>query len=908
MDDLTADARPDSRTARNAADAPLRENVRRIGATVGEMLAEQQGPAFLDGVETVRTTAIRRREGSASAEELSRLLSGLPVVQAEWLTRAFSTYFQGVNIAERVHRIRRRRDYERAGAGAQPDSLLDALGQLKAAGVSARELLLWLNRLDVEPVFTAHPTEAVRGSILEKEQQIVRCLINEFDPSLTPPERAADWGRLRMSLTASWQTRETAAARPTVQDECDHVGFYLGGAIYNIVPAFFEAFEDAIRAVYGTEVEMPRILRFGSWVGGDMDGNPNVGADTIADTLKSQRARILERYAAEVGELSDTLSQTLDRVEVAGELLRRTAAYRELLPDAAAALKPRHADMPYRLFLSLVRARLRATHRDEPGGYENAEAFRADIELVAESLLAGKGLNAGWYAVRRLLWRVRTFGFHLARLDCRQDSRVHAKAIAALTGDADWAERDGATQADRLRSYAGGSTAFAASDDAVAVRCAAVFTTLAASIARYGVEAIGLYIISMAQRAADVLAVLALARHGGMVDPAGQVPLDIAPLFETVDDLKAGPDTLRALFSDPVYRAHLAARGDRQAVMLGYSDSGKDGGTVASRWGLQRAQVELLEAAQAFGIKLKFFHGRGGSASRGGGKIVPALMASPRGSVAGSLRVTEQGEVIHRKYGIRALALRSLEQMVGATLRASLRPRVPEAREGAWREAMTVISAHSRSAYRAFVDAPEFVDYFRTATPIDVIEKMTLGSRPSRRGTMVGVESLRAIPWVFAWTQCRSGITAWYGLGAGLERAAQEIGEARLFEMAQDWAFFRVMLDDTDMVLAKCDLDIAERFSRLSGGLHARFFPMIAAEFERTRHWVLKLRGQDTLLAKDARLAESIRVRNPYIDPISFLQVDLLARWRASGSTDESLMNALVATVNGVAQGLQNTG
>ncbi|WP_428381669.1 phosphoenolpyruvate carboxylase [Nevskia ramosa] len=904
MDNSTSD----TRNARNAADAPLRENVRRIGATVGEMLAEQHGAAFLDGVETVRTTAIRRREGTATSQELSALLSDLPVVQAEWLTRAFSTYFQGVNIAERVHRIRRRRDYERAGAAAQPDSLLDALHTLKAAGVSARELLLWLGRLDVEPVFTAHPTEAVRGSILEKEQQIVRCLVNEFDPSLTGPERAADWGRLRVALTASWQTRETAAARPTVQDECDHVGFYLSGAIYNIVPAFYEAFEDAIRTVYGTEVEMPRLLRFGSWVGGDMDGNPNVGADTIADTLKSQRARILERYAAEVGELSDSLSQTADRVDVAGELLRRIAAYKTLLPEAGAALKPRHGDMPYRLFLTLIRARLRATAHDEDGGYENAEAFRTDIELVAESLLAGKGLNAGWYAVRRLLWRVRTFGFHLARLDCRQDSRVHAKAIDALIGNPEWADLAGDAQTESLRPYAGASATFAASDDATAVRCTAVFATLAESIKRYGAEAIGLYIISMAQRAADVLAVLALARHGGLVDERGQVPLDIAPLFETVDDLRAGPDTLRALFADPVYREHLAARGDRQAVMLGYSDSGKDGGTVASRWGLQRAQVELLEAAQAFGIKLKFFHGRGGSASRGGGKIVTALMSSPRGSVAGSLRVTEQGEVIHRKYGIRALALRSLEQMVGATLRASLRPRIPEAREGAWREAMTAISNHSRTAYRGFVDAPDFVDYFRTATPIDIIEKMTLGSRPSRRGTMVGVESLRAIPWVFAWTQCRSGLTAWYGLGSGLEQVAAELGEARLFEMSRDWAFFRVMLDDTDMILAKCDLDIAERFSKLSGPLHEAFFPMITAEFERTRHWVLRLRGQETLLANEPRLAESIRVRNPYVDPISFLQVDLLTRWRASGSSDDSLLRALVATVNGVAQGLQNTG
>jgi phosphoenolpyruvate carboxylase len=352
----------------------------------------------------------------------------------------------------------------------------------------------------------------------------------------------------------------------------------------------------------------------------------------------------------------------------------------------------------------------------------------------------------------------------------------------------------------------------------------------------------------------------------------------------------------------------LGRRGDRQVVMLGYSDSGKDGGTVASRWGLQRAQVELLEVAQAAGVRLTFFHGRGGSASRGGGKITPSLMSSPRGSVAGALRVTEQGEVIHRKYGIRALALRNLEQMVGATLRASLRPRVAEPREAAWRAAMNTVAGHSRTAYREFVDDPAFVDYFRAATPIDVIEKMTLGSRPSRRGSMVGVESLRAIPWVFAWTQCRAVLTAWYGLGSGLERAASEIGEAPLLEMARDWAFFRVMLDDIEMVLAKCDLDIAERFSQLSGPLHAQFFPRVRAEFDLSRRWVMRLQGGTALLENEPRLASSIRRRNPYVDPISFLQLDLLQRWRATAGKDESLLHALIATVNGVSQGMQNTG
>ncbi|WP_028081727.1 phosphoenolpyruvate carboxylase [Solimonas soli] len=891
-----------------AEDAPLREDVRHLGATVGEMLAEQLGEDFLARVEALRTAAIRRRERGEPAATLAAQLEGLPLLLAESLTRAFSSYFQAVNIGERVHRIRRRRDYQRTSERPQPDGLVDGLQQLKAAGVDAATLLDALGRLDVEPVFTAHPTEAVRRALLEKEQDIVRCLINGFDPSRTPLEHRHDWERLRMALTVAWQTSETAPVKPSVQDEFEHVGFYLGGPLYLVAPVFYELFEDAVQAVYGIQAELPRLLRFASWVGGDMDGNPNVGAETIAATLRGQREMILDRYAAEVAELAGLLSQTERRVAIGDALAARIADYRERLPKTAAAIRPRHADMPYRVFLTLVRARLRATQRDEHEAYAQADEFVADIRLVADSLRAHKGVHAGWFAVRRLLWRARTFGFHLARLDVRQDSRVHAQAVAALLGDAQWPQRAGDEQATLLRPYAGRGAVFAASRDAVAQRARAVFAQLAEAHETYGREATGLYIISMAQRPADVLAVLALARHGGLVDARGHVPLDVAPLFETVDDLQNGPATLRALFADPVYRAHLAVRGDRQVVMLGYSDSGKDGGTVASRWGLQRAQVELLEVAQQAGIALSFFHGRGGSASRGGGRISTALMASPRGSVGGVLRVTEQGEVIHRKYGIRALALRELERAVSATLRATLVPRPPDAREAEWKETMVLLARESRAAYREFVDAPGFVDYFRTATPIDVIERMTLGSRPSRRGTMQGVESLRAIPWVFAWTQCRAIVTGWYGLGSGLERAARQFGEERLLEMARDWAFFRTMLDDVDMVLAKCDLDVAERYSKLAGALHAAFFARVRHEFERTVHWVLRIKRADRLLAGDPRLAQSIRLRNPYVDPINLLQVDLLARWRDSGAEDEELLRALVATVNGVAQGLQNTG
>ena len=897
-------------------DGPLREDVHRLGAMVGRMLAEQGGESFYQRVEQVRTASIRRRREGSAVDDLAESLAGLDAEAAESLARAFAAYFQAVNTAERVHRIRRRRDYQREGGAPQPESLLDVLQKLKDQGVGADELLEWLYKLKVEPVFTAHPTEAIRRSLLEKEQAIVRALVDNFDPTRTPQERKEDDDRIFMALSAGWQTAEASPIRPSVQDEHHHVGFYLANPIYRIVPAFYEVLADALQTVYGVAVPLPRLLSFATWVGGDMDGNPNVGADTIGNSLATQRAHVLEHYIADVDGLARMLSQTDDRVDFEPSLLQRLATYREQFPRAAATIRPRHADMPYRCLLTLIRARLEATLEEgHDEGYASAEELLDDLLLIVHGLIDHRGLNAGAYAVRRLVWRVRTFGFHLARLDVRQDSRVHDDALAALLGDEDWTQRAPAERIAKLRPYASGEQTLAKVDDAQAESLRAVFATLHASRGHYGVDAIGLYIISMARSAADVLAVLALARHGEFFESSSEgdgrktnVPLDIAPLFETVDDLKNAPDTLRALLDDPVYRAHLRARGDRQWVMLGYSDSGKDGGTLASRWGLQRAQVELLDVAQQAGIRLAFFHGRGGSASRGGARITPALMSSPRGSVAGVLRVTEQGEVIHRKYGIRALALRNLEQTVGAVLRASLRPRADEPHEAQWREYMTALAADSRRAYRELVDREGFVDYFRAATPIDVIEQMALGSRPSRRRSMRGVEDLRAIPWVFAWTQCRSIITGWYGLGTALERAVDVHGEKVLAQMASEWPFFTNMLDDVEMVLAKCDLDIAEAFSKLAGPLHESFFAMIRGEFERTSHWLLRLKGSQELLRDDPRLALSIRLRNPYVDPMSLLQVDLLQRWRATDRKDDDLLRALVACVNGVAQGLQNTG
>jgi len=922
MTDVPESSEESLRTVEFAAtDTLLREDVKLLGALVGEILAEQRSPGFLAEVERLRRAAICRRENAAPVGELVdalassiadlRHVTGLQ--HASDLVRAFSTYFQAVNLAERVHRIRRRREHERAGDGAQPGGLRDVVGTLARQGVGADEVKALLPRLRIEPVFTAHPTEAVRRVLLHKEHQIVAALVADIDRGRTPAERRADRERIRLALTASWQTAEAATAKPSVADEFEHVGFYLSEVLYRVLPVFHEAFDEALREHYpDVPMELPDVLGFGSWVGGDMDGNPNVGAATIAATLASQRALVLAAYRRDLEALGELLSQSQARVEVDAAVVARVDEYRALLPRAAERLHPRHADMPYRNLVNLMVERLWATSHDEPAAYPDAAAFEADIGLIATSLHAHRGEHAGGFAVRRLQRRARSFGFHLASLDLRQDSAVHDAALAALLGDDQWPTRTAGDRGARLHGLIEGSPAVA-SDDATAVSTLEVFRTVAELRPRYGERVFGPYIISMSRSAADALAVLALARIAGCVE-GGEVPLDVAPLFETVDDLDAAPATLRELFADPVYRRHLAARGGRQVVMLGYSDSAKDGGIVASRWALQRTQIALTGLARDRGIRIAFFHGRGGSVSRGGGKTERAVIAAPRGSVDGFMRLTEQGEVIHRKYGIRALALRNLEQTTGAVLRATLRPRPRERREAHWREIAERLALDARAHYRALVhEHPDFAAYFRAATPIDVIERLRIGSRPSKRGNKGGVESLRAIPWVFSWAQNRSGLTAWYGVGTALERAMQQHGRDTLAEMARDWPFFGTLVDDVEMVLAKSDPGIFERYSRLAarlpeGDLHARLHPGIDGEFARTRAAILAIKDEAELLAHDPRLSQSIRLRNPYIDPISLLQVDLLARWRAGDREDDALLQVLMATVNGIAAGIQNTG
>ncbi|MGB5256599.1 MAG: phosphoenolpyruvate carboxylase [Woeseiaceae bacterium] len=894
-------------------DQSLRDDVRTLGAMVGDLIREQSGEELYDFVETARLRAIRRREGNeVEGEDLASLVESLEPELALQLIRSFSTYFQMVNTAEKVHRIRRRMEYLRDADQNQPGGLEETLLKLKAAGIGIDDLQALLDSMSIEPVFTAHPTEPTRRTILRKEQQIVKHLVDLLNPMLTPQETNAALQNIRLLVTTGWQTDEHPSEQMTVADELEHVLFFVTDVLYRAMPPFYEDIRDAVTKIYGDDakkLEIPILVKFASWVGGDMDGNPNVNAKTIRATLARQRSLVLDLYYKECATLSAKLSQSEGRATFSEALLGRIEEYRGIFQQAYHAVPARHRDMPYRVFLRLVQQRLQSTFDDDIYPYEKVSQLVADVELIAESLSCNKGTHAGLFAVRRLLRRIHTFGFHLVTLDVRQDADVHRRVVGECLGEDDWLELDAKERTKKLIGALQTRENAPMTLSTRARKTLSVFQAIAFCHRKYGKKSIGPFIISMTQDADDILSVLLLAQWGELHNRRVEVPLDIAPLLETVDDLHNGPEILEALLSTKLYREHLERRRNRQTVMIGYSDSNKDGGLASARWALQNAQQTLVTTVEAQGIELTLFHGRGGTISRGGSKTHTAVLGAPAGTVNGQLRVTEQGEIINEKYGLRGIALRTLEQITGSVALATAMPKhrgndMPE-----WHEMMDVIAAESRIAYRKLIyETPGFYEYFREATPIDLIERMRIGSRPSARRSQSGIEDLRAIPWVFSWTQSRFVLPGWYGLGTGLAKAAEQFSDEAFREMFAEWYFLRSLTADAEMVLAKSDLGIAELYSQLAGERHDEFFPIIKAEYDLTRDLILEYSDHESLLEGDVTLQRAIMLRNPYVDPMSLMQVDLLSRWRATNREDGELFTALLASVNGIAQALQNTG
>lgn len=897
--------------------SPLREDIHALGEVVGSVLREQGGEELYELAEGDRQTAIRRRVGGADvAIELRARVQGRRPELARDLLRAFAAYFQLANVAEKVHRIRRRREYFLADAERpQPNGVVDTLAALKAQGLALGDVVDLLRQLRIEPVLVAHPTESARRTGLRRQQRIADRLLERSNPLLAPQEKSALLARIRADVTMEWQTSEHPRELLTVADEREHVIFYLAEVLYRIVPVFYEELAVALATLYGADpesLELPLIVRFGTWVGGDMDGATDVHAKSIRETLARQQQVIINNYFGECQALAQQLSQSAARVGVSAAVTRRIEEYRTLLPGAPGLTPARHDRMPYRVLFGQIAERLRNTLDGRPNGYDRPAQFRGDVGLIADSLRANRGMHAGYFLVRRLLARIDTFGFHLATLDLRQHASVHHAVIEQGLDDPQWRERSAGEQHARLVEVLaldiGPSRAF----DALGRRTLAVFESIMQGRHRYGADAVGLYIVSAAATAADVLAPLVLAHWAGARDRRnGTAAIDVAPQFDSVATLESCGEVMSQLLADQVYQRHLAARQRQQTVLIGYSESNRESGLVASRLAAYQAQRALAAALNRAQERHVLFYSRGGSIPRGGGRIDALLRAAPAESVSGVLRFTEQGEGISQNFGLRANAMRTLERAFNTLTLATLAVRrgATVQESAVFTEAAVQLAAVSRAAWRSLLEGPRFFEFFRAVTPIDVIERMRIGAVQRRDSQHVqSIEGVPAAAWVYAWSQSRHMLPGWFGAGSGLEAVRAQRGPEVLRSAYSEWPFFHSLIDDIEAMLARADLEISACYDQLAPPELATIAAAIHAEFTLTCALVCQIKGSSELLDSDRTLQRSIALRNPYVDPMNLMQVDLLRRWRESGRSDPALLEALLASVAGIGLGLQTAG
>jgi phosphoenolpyruvate carboxylase len=941
---------------------PLSRDVDRLGRLLGEVLTEIEGRAAFELVEEYRagTKALRAADASppdfgAPGDALLQRTAALSPDQARLLVRAFSTYFHLVNLAEERHRLRvlRRRQQEDPDAP-RPESLEAALVQAARDGVPRERVLALLSAMAVEPVFTAHPTEARRRTVQEKLRRLERLVDEADDARRSPREQSAALHRVSEEIGALWLTEEVRPRPPSVIDEARNGLLHFEHALWHVVPRLFRDLQAALARAYpGPGGEAPLLLRFGSWIGGDRDGNPNATAAVTERVLRLHRHTALRLLEADVLALQQHLSVHVADEDLPEPLRAALSRADSLLPELAERARAPFAGEPYRRLTAVMLSRLRAAQRlnaerlqqlgrsdpdlqaevwgedagrepslpgDASTAYGSASEALADAQALVDGL-RGQGLaRLASGGAADLVTRLRVFGFHLARLDLRQHSAVHEQAITeVLRASGLHAGYAALAEAERVRLLSAVLEAPAPAPrgdwSAATGETLALFQTEARLRVELGPEAVGPYIVSMTDGLSDVLEPLALARLAG--GPPRAEPLDVVPLFETIGDLQRCAGLMRELFALPAYARHLAARQARQQVMLGYSDSNKDGGFVTANWHLYRAQEDLSAACREAGVDLTLFHGRGGAIGRGGGPAQRAILGQPPGTVRGRLRLTEQGEVAFARYGHPDIAHRHLEQMLHAVLTATVRDEQGQAAAPppAWREAMERLSAAAFAAYRALVyERPEFLDAFHQATPIDVISALRIGSRPAKRQGGGRLEDLRAIPWVFSWTQSRHGLPGWYGLGTALEaehRDHCEGGEERLRAMYHGWPFFRSLIDNAQLSLGKADRAVARLYEGLAEPrVREAVFTRVAEEWDRTLTEVKEVGGAH-LLEDSPVLRRSIRLRNPYVDPLSLVQVALLRRLRSlpeDGSQRAEVQRVVALSVNGVAAGLQNTG
>jgi len=900
-------------------DLALRADIGRLGRQLGASLVRQEGQRLLDLVESVRTLARAQRTGggTAASRELEELLGSIDDIEAILVVRAFTMYFHLANVAEQVHRVE-----ELASTDDQSGGFTSTIDRLISNGIAPTEIAALVDRADFRPVFTAHPTEAMRRTVLDKRAEISRLL--EARGACSTFDAARIDRRIDELIDTLWQTDEIRSERPTPYDEARAALWYLEQIVINGLPEVLEDMRFGL-AEHGAEIDVEHApIRFGSWVGGDRDGNPNVTPEVTRAVVNLHRQRAIALLISEVEELSGELSVSRLIRTPPPELADLIDSYQQRFPVLFTEMSQVIRSEPHRIMCRVMRHRLRATVARTPGAYDSPNGLADDLRVMHDALMAGQGSTMAHGRLARVRQIVAVTGFHLAALDIREHAERHHESLERLVTDAggQYPIDDPAARADYLSRELATRRPLAPPGTPLPERDAlGLFRVLRELLDDHGDELIESYIISMTRGVDDVLAPAVLAREVGLIDlPRGIARIGFVPLFETIGDLQRIGATMDALLSCAPYRRLVELRGNRQEVMVGYSDSNKDGGITTSQWEIHKALRSVRDVAATHGVRLMVFHGRGGTIGRGGGPTSASILSQPAGLLDGEVKTTEQGEVIADKYGQPGLARRNLDLALSAVVEGSIAhrdARLTDDQRICWDELMEEISDSAHRAYRRFIEADGLVEYFVSSTPVEELGALNIGSRPARRsGATHGIDDLRAIPWVFGWMQSRQIIPGWFGVGSGIEAAVASGHLDDLRAMHDGWAFFSTFLSNVEMTLVKTDLDIARHYvDRLVAPDHRRILDVIADEFERTTAMILEVTRRDQLLDDLPVLRRTLQIRDTYLDPIHVLQVDLLARSRhlagdGSGSKDEArrIRRALLLSVNGVAAGLRNTG
>jgi len=926
---MPSDAEPRSNRAEDVQaleeEVRLRNDIRLLGRILGDTVRDQEGAGVFDLVERIRQTSIRfhRDDDSAARRELESILDGMSIADTVRIVRAFSYFSHLANIAEDQNTIRQMRTRSAARGAPRAGALVDTVALAQSAGISNTELKTFFKTALVSPVLTAHPTEVRRKSTMDREMEIAHVLDRRERVQLTAEEKEASDEQLRRAVLTLWQTNLLRRTKLTVLDEVGNGLAFYDYTFLSEVPRLICALEDRLNIAEAEPSEIASFLRMGSWIGGDRDGNPFVTADVMHGTLKLQSSRVLQFYLQELHALGAELSIAAHLADVSEDL----RALAERSPDSS----PHRSGEPYRLAVSGIYARLSATAerlevevvrrpvgKAEP--YASVKDLQADLDVLNRSLISNNARVVARGRLRHLRRAVDCFGFHLARLDMRQNSAVHERTVAELLdaatpGTSYLALSEDARVAllsNELRNNRPLASSFVKYSEETMDELA-VFRAAAEAHATFGDDVIPQCVISMCRGMSDMLEVALLLKEVGLLNPSGRSAINIVPLFETIEDLQACAGIMDRMLALHDYRKFVDSRGSVQEVMLGYSDSNKDGGFVTSGWELYKAEIRLVEVFERHGVRLRLFHGRGGSVGRGGGPSYDAIIAQPGGAVNGQIRITEQGEIISSKYSNAEVGRSNLEILAAATLEASLlHPRQP-APKAEYLTAMGQLSELAFKAYRGLVyETDGFVDYFWNSTVINEIATLNIGSRPASRKKTRAIEDLRAIPWVFSWAQCRLMLPGWYGFGSAVEAwIAQhpEQGMPFLKELYKEWPFFRMLLSNMDMVLAKSSIAIASRYAELvpDEALRERIFGRIRREWHLVIETLLDIMDQDRLLQGNPLLERSVRHRFPYLDPLNHVQVELLKTHRAQDS-DERVLRGIQITINGISAGLRNTG